>query len=287
MPELPEVEVTRQGIAPSITGRRITATEFRCQALRYPLPFEAQQSFVGQVVHAVERRGKYLILRCDYGYFLLHLGMSGSLRLVAPTQALEKHDHVDFCFASVSARANGKADDRADIVLRLRDPRRFGAVLWIAGGEEALMAHPLMTVLGIEPLSELFTPEWLKAALAGIKAPIKPALMDSHRVVGIGNIYASESLFRAGIDPRTPAGSISLARLKRLVPEIQATLTRAIAVGGSSLRDFIHSDGSSGYFQQEYFVYGRTGELCRRCATAIRELRQSNRASFYCPKCQR
>lgn len=283
MPELPEVEVTRQGIAPSITGRRLTATDFRCPALRYPLPFAAQSSLVGQTVHAVERRGKYLILRCDHGHLLIHLGMSGSLRLVAPTQAIEKHDHVDLHFAA----GDGRDRSKAATVLRLRDPRRFGALLWIAGDEAQLMAHPLLAVLGIEPLSEQFSPEWLKVALAGVKAPIKPALMDSHRVVGIGNIYASESLFRAGIDPRTPAGSISLARLKRLVPQITATLSRAIEAGGSSLRDFIHSDGSSGYFQQEYFVYGRSGEACRRCGTTIRELRQSNRATFYCPTCQR
>jgi formamidopyrimidine-DNA glycosylase len=157
-------------------------------------------------------------------------------------------------------------------------------MLWIAGEPQQ---HPLLAVLGIEPLTEQFTAAWLKRTLTGTKAAIKPTLMDSHRIVGIGNIYASESLFRAGIDPRRAAGRISLQRLGRLVPAIKATLTKAIAAGGSSLRDFIHSDGSSGYFQQQYFVYGRTGEACRVCAQPIRELRQGQRATFYCPLCQR
>jgi len=208
---------------------------------------------------------------------LIHLGMSGSLRLVSPDLPVQKHDHVDLVFAA----------GRKSVALRLRDPRRFGALLWIPGDVAALAAHPLIAVLGIEPLTEAFTPEWLKAAFAGIRAPIKPALMDGHRVVGIGNIYASESLFRAGIDPRTPAGSVSLPRLRRLVPQIKTTLAEAIKAGGSSLRDFIQSDGSSGYFQNTYFAYGRTGEACRVCGSAIKELRQAQRATFYCPRCQK
>jgi formamidopyrimidine-DNA glycosylase len=173
---------------------------------------------------------------------------------------------------------------RKKLALRLRDPRRFGAILWL--GRDA-PAHPLLAVLGIEPLTDEFNARWLKQELAGLSAAIKPTLMDSHRVVGIGNIYASESLFRAGIDPRTPAGRISLKRLERLVPAIKATLAAAIDAGGSSLRDFIHSDGSSGYFQQQYFVYGRDGEPCRVCGRPIRELRQGQRATFFCPGCQR
>lgn len=277
MPELPEVEVTRLGIAPALENRRLTSADFRCPALRYPLPHAERTALLGQRLSSVTRRGKYLILTLESGAILLHLGMSGSLRLVAPDTPAENHDHVDLGFDAGHER----------VLLRLRDPRRFGALLWIPGGVAELTTHPLLRVLGIEPLDAGFTPAWLQASLRGIRAPIKPTLMDSHRVVGIGNIYASESLFRAGIDPRTPAGRISLRRLARLVPEIQATLRASIAAGGSSLRDFIRSDGSSGYFQQEYFVYGRRGEPCRTCTSPIRELRQGNRATFHCPRCQR
>ena len=170
------------------------------------------------------------------------------------------------------------------VALRLRDPRRFGAILWLPGDP---MRHPLLASLGVEPLTEEFNAEWLKGELAGLAAAIKPTLMDSHRVVGIGNIYASESLFRAGIDPCAAAGRISLKRLERLVPAIKATLAAAIEAGGSSLRDFIGADGSSGYFQQQYFVYGRGGEPCLVCGHSIRELRQGQRATFFCAHCQR
>jgi formamidopyrimidine-DNA glycosylase len=272
MPELPEVEITRRGIL-TLENRRLTSADFHAPALRYPLPTAEREAFVGRNLRCIRRRGKYLLLGFDSGHLMIHLGMSGSIRLVAPGTPREKHDHVDLRFGNQ--------------VLRLRDPRRFGAVLWIAGDETALAAHPLLAVLGIEPLEDAFTAEWLRASLRGLRAAIKPTLMDSHRVVGIGNIYASESLYRAGIDPRTPAGKISLARLRRLVPEIKQTLTDALAAGGSSLRDFIHSDGSSGYFQQQYFVYGRRGEACRRCGSVIRELRQGQRATFYCPRCQK
>lgn len=270
MPELPEVEVTRRGIAPDLEGRRVGKVILRAPALRYPLPGDLDARLRGRTLRAVTRRGKYLLFRFAHGHLLLHLGMSGSLRLVPADQPAEKHDHVDLVFGATA--------------LRLRDPRRFGALLWIDGDP---LRHPLLAVLGIEPLDDRFDAAWLKAEIAGLKAAIKPTLMDSHRVVGIGNIYASESLFRAGIDPRTPAGKVSAARLSRLVPAIKATLSAAIDAGGSSLRDFIHSDGSAGYFQQQYFVYGRTGEPCRVCGSFIRELRQAQRASFHCPRCQR
>lgn len=276
MPELPEVEVTRVGIAPMLTGRRLASADFFVPALRYPLPQAAREAFVGRRLLAIVRRGKYLLLDFGNGHLLIHLGMSGSLRLIAPAQPRQKHDHVDLCFAG---QARGNA-----IVLRLRDPRRFGALLWLP---DEPWTHPLLKVLGIEPLDAAFDAGWLKRELAGLKAAIKPTLMDSHRIVGIGNIYAAESLFRAGIDPRAAAGKISSQRLARLVPEIKATLEAAIAAGGSSLRDFIHSDGSSGYFQQHYFVYGREGLPCRVCGTSIREIRQAQRATFYCPRCQR
>lgn len=274
MPELPEVEVTRRGIAPDLEGRHVSAVVLRTPALRYPLPQNLAQRLIGNTLQRVSRRGKYLLLDFGYGQVLIHLGMSGSLRLLPATTPAEKHDHVDLVFAT----------PRGDTALRLRDPRRFGAVLWLEGEP---LAHPLLAVLGIEPLEEEFTADWLKAELDGLKAAIKPTLMDGHRIVGIGNIYASESLFRAGIDPRTPAGKVSKKRLEKLVPVIKATLAAAIEAGGSSLRDFIHSDGSSGYFQQQYFVYGRTGEDCRVCGSTIKELRQGQRATFYCPKCQK
>jgi formamidopyrimidine-DNA glycosylase len=277
MPELPEVEITRRGIAPPLLGRRLASVYFRVPALRYPLPHEYVDEFRGQVLRDTLRRGKYLLLDFGSGHLLIHLGMSGSLRIVDELAPVQKHDHIDLVFG----------EGKSTAILRMRDPRRFGAMTWIAGDRAAALRHPLIATLGIEPLTDEFTGQWLHDRLKGIKAAIKPALMDSHRVVGIGNIYASESLFRASIDPRTPAGRVSRKRIDLLVPAIKQTLNAAIDAGGSSLRDFIHSDGSSGYFQQQYFVYGRTGDACRICATPIREIRQAQRASFYCPRCQR
>ena len=274
MPELPEVEVTRRGIAPMLTGSRVSGVIARTPALRYPLPRNLERTLGGERLASVSRRGKYLLLGFAHGNLLVHLGMSGSLRLVPPSLPAEKHDHFDLVFAI----------KRGSIALRLRDPRRFGAILWLPGDP---LAHPLLAELGVEPLTEQFSAAWLKQELAGLSAAIKPVLMDSHRVVGIGNIYASESLFRAGIDPRTAAGRISLKRLERLVQAIKTTLAAAIDAGGSSLRDFIHSDGSSGCFQQQYFAYGRGGEPCRVCGRRIRELRQGQRATFFCASCQR
>ncbi|RTL49234.1 MAG: bifunctional DNA-formamidopyrimidine glycosylase/DNA-(apurinic or apyrimidinic site) lyase [Rhodocyclaceae bacterium] len=273
MPELPEVEVTRLGIAPSLEGQPLRRVILRTPTLRYPLPAQLESRIGGQVLRSVRRRGKYLLLDFGSGQVLLHLGMSGSLRLVAPDTPAEKHDHVDLVFPTTA--------------LRLRDPRRFGALLWLEGTPEQAAAHPLLAVLGIEPLSDTFTPRWLLDQTRGLSAAIKTTLMDGHRLVGVGNIYASESLFRAGIDPRTAAGKISLKRYERLVPAIRDTLREAIAAGGSSLRDFIHSDGSSGYFQLQSAVYGREGEPCRICATPIRMIRQGQRATFFCPRCQR
>ncbi len=274
MPELPEVEITRRGIAPSLVGRAVTDVIARTPKLRYPLPKNLLTLLFGQTLAGIARRGKYLLLDFGNGTLLLHLGMSGSLRLLpndATMAPAQKHDHFDLIF--------GKT------LLRLRDPRRFGAVLWLPFDSD-MARHPLLAPLGIEPLGEEFTPHWLHAATRGRQVAIKPLLMDGHLVVGIGNIYASESLFRAGIDPRTPAGRIGPQRYARLVPEIRTTLEAAIAAGGSSLRDFIHSDGSSGYFQQQYFVYGRTGAPCRICGRPIQTLRQGQRATFFCARCQ-
>ncbi len=274
MPELPEVEVTRRGIEPVLAGSRVSAVIARTPALRYPLPENLGRILGGHRLAAVSRRGKYLLIDLGHGHLLIHLSMSGSLRLVPAGLAAAAHDHFDLVFA-----VRGRP-----MALRLRDPRRFGAILWLDGDP---CAHPLLASLGVEPLTAEFNAKWLKDELAGRSAAIKPTLMDSHRVVGIGNIYASESLFRAGIDPRTAAGRISRQRLERLVPSIKATLNAAIEAGGSSLRDFIHSDGSSGYFQQQHFVYGRSGEPCRVCGHAVRELRQGQRATFFCGRCQR
>lgn len=272
MPELPEVEVTRCSIAPELVGRRVSGGAIRTAKLRYPLCQDLPKNLKGSTLLAIERRGKYLLLDFGRGAVLIHLGMSGSLRLLPRGATAQKHDHVDLEFG--------------DRLLRLRDPRRFGAVLWFPAKAD-LARHSLLTTLGIEPLDADFTPAWLFAATRSKQAPIKQLLMDSHLVVGIGNIYASESLYRAGIDPRTPAGRIGLMRFERLVAAIRATLQAAIAAGGSSLRDFIHSDGSAGYFQQQYFVYGRAGEACRVCGKTIRSLRQGQRATFFCPRCQR
>jgi formamidopyrimidine-DNA glycosylase len=229
----------------------------------------------GKRIRAILRRGKYLLFECEgkneQGWLILHLGMSGSLRLVPPGTPAQKHDHVDLVFP--------------DTILRFRDPRRFGALLWHAGPD--IGRHPSLAVLGLEPLSPAFDGEWLYAATRCRKAPIKPLLMDSHLLVGVGNIYASEALFRAGIAPTRAAGSIGRQRCHRLAEAIRATLAAAIAAGGSSVRDYVHSDGGAGSFQVACAVYGRAGQPCRTCGTPIRALRQSGRTTFHCPRCQR
>jgi formamidopyrimidine-DNA glycosylase len=270
MPELPEVEVTRRGIAQRVGGARLDHAVLRAPTLRYPIPAGLARILAGRTLVEAKRRGKYLLLDLDGGHLLIHLGMSGSLRFVAPGATPEKHDHADFVFG--------------EQVLRLTDPRRFGALLWLAGDP---LAHPLIAKLGIEPLSRAFTPGWLRQALQGKTVAIKPALMDAGLVVGVGNIYAAESLFDAGIDPRTPAGRVSLKRLSRLVPAIQATLRAAIRAGGSTLRDFRGTDGGMGDFQTHHKVYARAGLPCLNCGSPIRMIRQGQRSSFYCPRCQR
>jgi len=269
MPELPEVEVSRRGIAARVEGRRLDHAVLRIAALRYPLPAGLVGKLAGRTLVAARRRGKYLLLDLDGGHLLIHLGMSGSLRFVAPGTPPEKHDHADFMFG--------------EHVLRFTDPRRFGALLWLTGDP---LAHPLLAKLGIEPLTRSFTAAWLHAALREKSTGIKPALMDAGRVVGVGNIYAAESLFDAGIDPRTPAGSLSPARLGLLVPAIKATLRAAIRAGGSTLRDFCGPEGMGG-FQFRHKVYGRDGLPCLSCGTPIRTIRQGQRSTFWCPRCQR
>ena len=269
MPELPEVEVTRRGIAPHLVGRRITAVAVREPRLRWRVP-AAVRRLAGREVRAVKRRGKYLLLDCGDGHLILHLGMSGSLRVVPAGTAPEKHDHVDIAFG--------------DKLLRLRDPRRFGAVLWSAGPADE---HPLIRHLGIEPLSAAFDGRRLHGLARGGRLAVKPFLMDGKRIVGVGNIYASESLFLAGIHPRLRAGRLSLERSIALAKAIKHTLRMAIRAGGSSLRDFVASDGEHGCFQTRTQVYDRAGEECGRCGGKIRRIVQGQRATYFCPGCQR
>lgn len=268
MPELPEVEVTRRGIAAPLQGRTLHRVVVRNAALRWPVP-DCLHTLAGQTLLAVDRRAKYLLLRFAHGTLIMHLGMSGSLRVLERPPEPGKHDHLDLCFDGA--------------VLRLRDPRRFGAVLWHDGPDDT---HPLLAHLGPEPLSTQFNGTYLKAALIARRVAIKQAIMDATVVVGVGNIYASESLFRAGIRPSQPAGRLSAARCTRLVTAIKDTLQEALRAGGSTLRDFAQADGEPGYFQQQYFAYGRAGQPCRICGATVRVLRMAQRSTFWCPDCQ-
>lgn len=273
MPELPEIEVTKRGIAPFVQGQRLRGLEVRNPRLRWSVAPEMGPATTGREIQDVGRRGKYLLLRFNNGTQLIHLGMSGSLRLVEPGLLPGIHDHIDWIFT--------------DRVLRLHDPRRFGAVLWHPDSAGPVLEHPRLASLGIEPFDATFDGAYLHRHTRQRNTAIKQVLLSGSIVVGVGNIYASESLFRAGIHPTTPAGRLSRLRCDRLAAEIKATLADAIAAGGSTLRDFVHSDGSSGYFQIDSRVYGRAGEPCRNCNTPIRRLVQFQRASFYCPRCQR
>ena len=275
MPELPEVEVSRLGLLPFITGQTIVDAIFRTAKLRHELPPSVALRLAGLRVDAIARRGKYLLFDCQSaqggGWLILHLGMSGSVRLVTAATPAQKHDHVDLIFAKTT--------------LRLRDPRRFGTLLWHEG--DGVERHPLLVMLGIEPLSDAFDGDWLFTQTRKRSTPIKPLLMDSHLVVGIGNIYAAESLFRAGISPLRAANRISRKRYQLLVAAIRATLETSIAAGGSSVRDYVHSDGGAGSFQLSCAVYGRAAEPCPSCEAPVRVLRQAGRSTFYCPRCQR
>ena len=275
MPELPEVEVSRLGLLPHLVGQPICQAVFRTPKLRHELPLTLAGRLAGLRIDAIVRRGKYLLFDCQSrtggGWLILHLGMSGSLRLVAPGTPAQKHDHVDLAFA--------------ETVLRFRDPRRFGTLVWHES--ERIDDHPLIARLGIEPLSPSFDGHWLYAATRHRTAPIKPMLMDSHVIVGIGNIYAAESLFMAGISPRRAAGKLTRPQCERLCAAIRATLERSIAAGGSSVRDYVHSDGGAGSFQLTCAVYDRAGEPCPTCRHPIRVFRQGGRSSFYCAHCQK
>jgi len=273
MPELPEVEVTRRGVAPHVEGRVVTGVVMRHDGLRWPFPVALSETLAGRTVRGTARRGKYLLLQFEHGTLIIHLGMSGHLRVLPRDTPAGKHDHFDLLLGEQA--------------LRLTDPRRFGAVLWHAGEEGEVEHHLLLRALGVEPLGEDFTAQWLYERTRGRSAAIKQVLLAGDIVVGVGNIYASESLFRARIHPKTPAGRIGLARYERLAQTIREVLAAAIEQGGSSLRDFIGVNGQSGYFQQNYFAYARAGLPCRVCDTPIRQIAQGQRSTFYCPNCQK
>ncbi len=259
-----------RGLASHLEGAKIDKAVIRNARLRWPIPED--MPLAGLTIHKLERRAKYLLLRCETGTLILHLGMSGSLRILPEDVPPGTHDHFDLVLN------NGK-------LMRLRDPRRFGAVLWHQGD---INAHPLLSRLGPEPLDrENFDAGYLYQASRNRNVAIKQFIMDSHVVVGVGNIYASEALFSAGIRPQLKSGRLSLARCERLVCAIRATLDAAIIAGGSTLKDFVNASGSPGYFQQQHWVYGRAGEPCRQCGTIIRQVRQGQRSSFYCEHCQR
>ena len=283
MPELPEVETTRRGITPHALGQTIETVEIHDYRLRWPIPPTLPKTLAGRTLTGLERRSKYLLFRFErargksesdrHGTLLVHLGMTGSLRWysgAAPIPSRRLHDHVDIRFGSGA-------------LLRYHDPRRFGAMLWLPGSAPQ---HPLLADLGPEPFSDAFHAEGLRTSLQRRSVAIKLALMDNHVVVGVGNIYANEALFRAGIRPTRPANRVSRQRLAVLVDTVRATLAEAIAKGGSTLRNYVDSRGKPGYFQLDYAVYGRGGLPCRTCGAPLREVRLGGRATTYCPKCQ-
>ncbi len=270
MPELPEVETTRRGIEPYLLGHSIKRLIVRQRRLRWPVPRGLEQKLAGHSIERVDRRGKYLLLTVGGGTLIIHLGMSGSLRLLPGITAPGPHDHVDLLLD------NGTC-------LRFTDPRRFGAWLWTT---RPAARHPLLASLGPEPLDDSFNTGYLYQKSRGRKVAVKNLIMNSRIVVGVGNIYANEALFRAGIHPARAAGRISRQRYARLVDAIKAVLTEAIEQGGTTLRDFVGGEGKPGYFSQKLQVYGKGGTPCPRCATPIRETRLGQRSTFYCPHCQ-
>ncbi len=270
MPELPEVETTCRGISPHIVGQTIKQVIIRQPQLRWPVPKTLNTVLSGLEIRSVSRRAKYLLLSTDAGTLLIHLGMSGSLRIMSAGLAPGKHDHIDFIFNN-------------DTLLRFNDTRRFGAVLWTDAPAEL---HPLLKDLGPEPLLDDFNGELLYQRANNRKAPVKSFIMDSHVVVGIGNIYANEALFMAGILPSRPAGSISLAHYEKLADCIRIILRHAILQGGTTLRDFVNEAGKPGYFQQQLRVYGRANLPCIDCQQPLIEIRMANRSTVFCKTCQ-
>jgi formamidopyrimidine-DNA glycosylase len=275
MPELPEVETTRRGLAPHVEGRRVKAVTLRRPDLRWPIPPEIREALPGQRIDAVRRRAKYLLLDTAAGSALLHLGMSGSLRVLPASTAVREHDHVDIVLNGGSGRSGR--------VLRFNDPRRFGCLLWQPAGE----LHPLLRGLGPEPLSPDFDGDYLFERSRGRRAPVKAFLMDQRIVVGVGNIYAAEALFAAGISPLRAAGRVSRERYVLLAEAVRRILAHAIERGGTTLRDFLAPDGAPGYFEQELAAYGRGGLPCPRCGRPLRQADIGQRNTAWCPHCQR
>jgi len=270
MPELPEVETTRLGLAPHLLGRRVQSVTLRRPDLRWPIPPQISEILPGQRIDAVRRRAKYLLLETTAGSALVHLGMSGCLRVLPASTPVGAHDHVDL----------GIGQRR---VLRFTDPRRFGCLLWQMPGE----IHPLLRTLGPEPLSDGFDGDWLFDLSRKRRAPVKAFLMDQRIVVGVGNIYANEALFAAGISPLRAAGRISLERYRELAIAIKQILQHAIERGGTTLRDFLSPDSQPGYFEQELMVYGRSGQPCPRCAKPLQQAMIAQRNTVWCGGCQR
>ncbi|WP_373973620.1 bifunctional DNA-formamidopyrimidine glycosylase/DNA-(apurinic or apyrimidinic site) lyase [Chitinibacter sp. SCUT-21] len=270
MPELPEVETTRRGIEAHLLHECIKEIIVRNGRLRWPVPPNLSSLATNQTILSIRRRAKYLLLELKNGTIIIHLGMSGSLRILTEAFPAEKHDHIDLVLQ------NG-------IRLRYRDPRRFGAWLWAEGNP---LLHPHLATLGPEPLHQEFNADYLSSRIVNKRTAIKQLIMDNHIVVGVGNIYASESLFRAKINPSTAGCELTRPQISVLCEHIKATLTEAIAAGGSTLRDYVDSDGKEGYFMINSYVYGRTGKPCRLCGTPILSIRQGQRATFYCPSCQ-
>ena len=270
MPELPEVETSRRGISPWILNQQVCGVIVRDGRLRWPIPEDIDQKLSGQIIQSVERRAKYLLFGTRAGTAMLHMGMSGSLRIIDAGEPAGKHDHVDICFSS------GKA-------LRFRDPRRFGCLLW----SRDPFKHVLLRSLGPEPLSEDFDGEYLRQISGRRRVSIKQFIMNGTVVVGVGNIYASEALYVAGIHPRRRADRISAMRMARLAGAIKSVLQSAIDAGGTTLRDFHDSDGEPGYFRQKLQVYGRDGQACRRCRRPVSAVVLGQRSTFYCKNCQK
>jgi formamidopyrimidine-DNA glycosylase len=271
VPELPEVETTRRGLEPHVVGRRIRDVIVRNPNLRWPVPRDLARTLRGEEVRAVRRRGKYLLFDCRQGHLLVHLGMSGKLTIVPSATPARKHDHVDVRFDGEKA-------------LRLTDPRRFGAMLWLSSPAEN---HALLAGLGLEPFDRAFTGKALHEAARSRTVAVKLFLMNGRIVTGVGNIYANEALFRAGVHPLRAAGRISRARWDRIAAAVRTTLERAVEKGGTTLRDFASAEGAPGYFLAECAVYGREGKPCPKCRTPIKGIRQGQRSTFYCPRCQR
>lgn len=270
MPELPEVETIMCGLKPHLEGALIHDVVIRCPKLRWPIPHDLKSNLTAQKIIQLSRRGKYLLMRMTTGTLIIHLGMSGSLHMITRIAPVKPHDHVDVIFSN-------------HMLLRYNDPRRFGAILWT---EENPLQHALLKTMGIEPLDADFTGQYLKQRALKRHTPIKSFIMNSKIVVGIGNIYAAEALFLAGIHPLTPTHLLSLQQCDQLVKSIKAILKHAISEGGTTLKDFVNSEGKPGYFSQKLNVYGRVGLPCMVCHSPLQSMTLGQRSTVFCETCQ-